>query len=117
VAVSGGANPHGTIVQLGNLTSQLVFLQQPSTSMAGGILAPVVIQLSDAMGNTISRSGVPVTIAVSSGTLLGTRRVLTNASGKATFKNLVIRKAGDLQEPGHPQGRHVYADCHIERRA
>jgi RHS repeat-associated protein len=94
VAASGGGNPHGTIVQLGNLASQLVFLQQPSTGVAGGILAPVVIQLSDATGNPISRSGVPVTIAVSSGTLLGTRRVLTNAHGQAIFKNLVIRKAG-----------------------
>ena len=76
----------------------LVVLQQPAASATAGVeLTPQpVVQIRNASGGEIARSGVPVTAAVASGngTLLGTTTRLTDVNGQAHFTNLLINGAG-----------------------
>ena len=78
--------------------TKLGIVTQPgSTAASGAPLAPQpVIQLQDASGSAVTSSGVSVTatVATGSGTLSGTTSVVTNATGVATFTNLVITGSG-----------------------
>jgi len=84
----------GTVNVTAGPASQLSITSQPSSTAMNGAPFPQqpVIQLRDASGNPVSRSGVAVTVAIASGggTLGGTTTVLTDASGTATFTNLSI---------------------------
>ncbi len=74
--------------------SKLGVTTQPSSTATNGVAFPQqpVIQLQDGAGNPVLLAGVSVTATVASGggTLGGTTSVLTNASGQATFTNLVL---------------------------
>ena len=76
----------------------LVVVQQPSASATVGIELPQqpVVQIRDAAGSEVARSGVPVTAAVASGngTLLGTTTRLTDVNGQAHFTNLLVNGTG-----------------------
>jgi hypothetical protein len=70
-----------------------VLTTQPSGAVNGvAVSGAPVVQLEDANGNYVSSLGVSVvaTITSGNGTLGGTTTVTTNASGVATFSNLVI---------------------------
>lgn len=74
--------------------SQITITTEPPTSAASGATlstAPVV-QLRDAGGNPVNRSGVNITVSLGlgGGTLNGTKTQSTNASGQATFNGLSI---------------------------
>lgn len=87
----------GDIVVSPASASLLTFLHPPSDTGAGDVISPAVtLQVKDAYGNTVSTSGVPVTIILNSGTGLlgGTTTNLTDASGLATFNNLTMEQAG-----------------------
>ncbi|MDQ3138059.1 MAG: Ig-like domain-containing protein [Gemmatimonadota bacterium] len=79
-------------------SSALAFRTQPSTDARIGerFGRQPVVQLSDASGNDVAQSGVPVTAAVASGggTLGGTITQSTDANGRAAFQDLVINGAG-----------------------
>jgi hypothetical protein len=70
---------------------------QPSASVTIGfeLERPPVIQIRDAQGNDVSRSGVPVTAAVASGsgTLDGTTTRVSDANGRVEFTDLRITGA------------------------
>jgi hypothetical protein len=73
--------------------------QPPSTALVGVVFVRwPVIQVRDAEGNAVNKSGIPVTAAIatgpSGGTLGGTLTVNTSSSGAATFSNLKLGKAG-----------------------
>jgi hypothetical protein len=74
--------------------SQLSITTQPGgTAANGALLSPQpVLQLRDAAGIAVAKSGVPVTVAIASGggTLGGTTTVSTNAAGVASFSGLSI---------------------------
>ena len=74
--------------------SKLAITTQPSTTVQNGVAfaQQPVIQLQDASGNPVAQAGVVVNAAILSGspTLGGTQNATTNASGVATFTNLVI---------------------------
>ncbi len=74
--------------------SALAIRTQPSASARVGVPfdRQPVIQLRDASGNAVARSGVPVTAAVASGggSLGGTTTRSTDGSGLATFTDLEI---------------------------
>lgn len=76
------------------VATQLAFNTAPSaTTTNGAVLAqPPVIQLRDAGGKAVSRSGVSVTVGINSGggTLGGTTTVVTSRNGRATFADLSI---------------------------
>jgi hypothetical protein len=77
--------------------SQLAFVQQPTDAVSNTAVAPAVtVQLLDPFGNTVSSSGVAVTVSLSTGTgtLSGTLTRSTNASGLATFNDLSINLTG-----------------------
>ena len=78
--------------------SKLVVTSGPSGTNAGTILAPpITVQILDLNNNPATTSGVPVTLALGTGTgtLSGTLTQLTDATGKATFGDLSINLAGD----------------------
>ncbi len=76
------------------VATQLVITQQPSALVQTGILLSQqpAVQLESATGAKVSQSGVVVTAAVASGiaVLGGTLTATTNASGVATFTNLML---------------------------
>lgn len=78
--------------------TQLQVAVQPSNSELSGVLFETQpqIQLADQNGAAVSTSGVSVTAALASGTgtLLGTKTVQTNISGRAVFTNLAISGSG-----------------------
>ena len=80
--------------------TQLAFVQQPTTAVAGQSNTPAVtVQLHDAGGNPVAQAGVTIMISLSSGTgtLGGTLSQVTDASGLATFSNLWINLIGSKQ--------------------
>ncbi len=79
---------------------QIVFVQQPTNSVAGAGIAPAMtVQLQDALGNIVNQANVQITMDILSGTgvLSGTKIRPTNTSGIATFANLSIDSAGTKQ--------------------
>ena len=78
--------------------NQLVFLQQPTNTVAGATITPsVTVQVFDQFGNLVTSDTSNVTVAIGTnpggGTLSGTL-TLAASGGVATFNNLSIDKAG-----------------------
>jgi adhesin/invasin len=77
--------------------TQLSITTQPSASAQSGVALAQqpAVQALDASGNTVARSGIVVTAAISAGggTLGGTATATTDASGTATFTDLSISGA------------------------
>jgi hypothetical protein len=97
-SASGFPNVTSSSVNItaGTPSALSISTQPGSTATSGAVLGPQpVIRLVDASGNAASQGGVNITAAIGSGagTLSGTMTVATNASGVATFTNLVITGA------------------------
>jgi hypothetical protein len=76
---------------------KLAITTAPAGTNAGAILSPVVVQIEDVItGNPVPTNGVPMTMALStgSGTLSGTLTRNSDATGKATFNDLSINLVG-----------------------
>ncbi|MBF5041990.1 hypothetical protein FGE12_06260 [Aggregicoccus sp. 17bor-14] len=72
----------------------LAFVTQPSSTVAGSALAPAVqVAVRDVHGNTVTASTASVTLALSAGSLAGTRTVAA-VNGVATFPDLSVAQAG-----------------------
>jgi hypothetical protein len=75
---------------------KLVVVQQPSTSVASGVVFPQQprVQVQDALGNNVPGAGRAITAELISGpagsSLLGSPTVGTNTQGLAIFTNLAI---------------------------
>lgn len=76
--------------------NKLVLAPGPVSTNAGAVLAPVIVQVQNSSGVPVAASGVPVTLALASGTgpLNGTLTQVTDANGQATFTNLSLTTAG-----------------------
>jgi len=94
-------SPQTANVQLGLTvfasTGNIAFVQQPMQAVGGQPISPTVtVRLIDNQGGVVP--GVTVTIAIgnnpSGGVLSGTTTVLSDATGIATFSNLLIDKPG-----------------------
>jgi PKD repeat protein len=76
----------------------LAIITQPSASARNGVQLgrQPVIQLRDPGGNPVTRAGIPVSVAIGSGSgnLTGTRQRLTDGGGRATFSDLAIVGGG-----------------------
>ncbi len=100
VATRTGGTETGTSNSLTvnpGLEKVLIFIVQPTTTAAGAIITPAVtVQLRDDYGNNVSKSGVSVALALTSGTgtLGGTTSRPSDAGGLATFSDLTINVAG-----------------------
>ncbi len=81
---------------LTGVASQVVFVQQPTSAIAGATITPsVTAELQDSNGDPVVVSGVNITLSMTtSGTLSGTLTQATNSSGLATFSDLSINLAG-----------------------
>ena len=78
--------------------AQVAFVAQPSTATAGASIAPAItVDVWDAFGNRVPSATNAVTVAIGAnpvgGTLSGTK-VVSAASGIASFADLSIDKAG-----------------------
>ncbi len=75
---------------------QLSFTTQPTDTLLGATLSPVVVQVQSAGSVSVASNGVPVTVTLSSGSgnLGGTTTRNTDATGKATFNDLTIDTIG-----------------------
>jgi large repetitive protein len=92
-----GSTSAGFTVTPGAATA-LAFTVQPSSAVAGATIAPAVqVAVRDALGNTVTSSTAPVTVAIGTnpggGTLAGTLTV-NAVNGVANFADLSIDKAG-----------------------
>jgi hypothetical protein len=95
-AVLWQTNYSSTAFTLTVSMNQLAFPTPPSDTPTGAILASVVAQAQDPNGNPTPTNGVPVTVALSSGsgTLSGTLTRNTDSTGKAVFNDLSIDLLG-----------------------
>ena len=85
----------GSIVVDPGAPSAVVFSTQPANTVAGANMANVVVNVKDAYANNISGQNVTVALSPTGVTPLGgTLTQATNASGNATFGNLVITLTG-----------------------
>ncbi len=80
--------------------NKLGFVQQPTTTTAGTAISPALtVQVLDQYGNAVADSGATVAMTVSTGpgpfTGGSTTSAVTNASGLATFNNLVLNTSGN----------------------
>jgi alpha-tubulin suppressor-like RCC1 family protein len=78
------------------LPSDLVIINMPAAGQSGVVLSPApAVQLTDAFGNPVNQSGLAITVAlaIGGGNLAGSLTIGTDASGQATFSNLVITGA------------------------
>lgn len=96
-ATSAGLNgsPVGfTATGTAGAATQLVMSTQPSAAVTSGVAFPQqpAVQLQDVNGNNVTTNGLTVTAALASGAVAlgGTLTANTNASGTATFTNLVL---------------------------
>ncbi len=94
LAVSG-LSPAGALAA--GAATHLAFLVQPSTTVAGALIADVTVEVLDADGSVVDTDGSAITLSISAnpggGTLSGTSTVAAT-SGVATFTGLTIDRAG-----------------------
>ncbi len=78
------------------VAAKLAFTTQPADTLVNATINTVVVQVEDVNGVAVSSNGVPVTLALSSGsgTLSGTTTRNTDAGGQATFNDLSIDTVG-----------------------
>ncbi len=78
--------------------AQLVFIQQPTSVVAGSAITPAVtVAIEDAQGNAVTSATNQVTIGLGLGSPAGTLgggAAATPVNGVATFSNLTINLAG-----------------------
>jgi hypothetical protein len=75
---------------------KLAFAAGPGSTNAGAVLEPVGVQVQNSSGQPVATNGVPVTLALASGTgpLNGTLTQITDVNGRATFRDLSLTIAG-----------------------
>ena len=96
VLLSLAVNLSSTSAAAATTASQLAFTTQPVNTLVGTKMTNVVVQLKDAQGSNVAKSGTAITLTLNTGSgLSGTTSVSTDASGKAAFANLVIAQAGN----------------------
>jgi len=83
-------------VATGPVAKKLAIASQPSTQVAGKVLAPIVVDVDSATGTLINtdHSQVAVSITGPGGLAIGSTNVVTAAKGVATFSNLKLNTAG-----------------------
>jgi adhesin/invasin len=75
--------------------ANLSFQQQPAAVTSGSAISPTVTVIAmDNLGNFIANELVTVTVSSGPGALRGTMTAITNASGSASFSNLVLDTPG-----------------------
>jgi hypothetical protein len=81
---------------IGSLYKLAFTTSLPGTNTAGAVFAPVVVQAQYLNGTPFATNGVPVNMAMSSGSgiLSGTLTRNTDSTGKATFNDLSINLVG-----------------------
>lgn len=80
------------------ISTQLAVTAQPTTSDCNGTMtSSFTVQLRDRLGIVVMQPGIEITASMETGpgNLLGTLTALTNASGVATFSNLIFEIGGD----------------------
>ncbi|MGC2401379.1 MAG: chitobiase/beta-hexosaminidase C-terminal domain-containing protein, partial [Acidobacteriaceae bacterium] len=78
-----------------SIASRLVYVQQPSSTRAGGTITPAVrVAMEDARGNVVTSARNQVTLSLAGGNGLQGTLTATAQNGIATFSNLSVSTAG-----------------------
>ncbi|MGZ0151930.1 hypothetical protein ACXJJ3_33070 [Kribbella sp. WER1] len=86
--------PNGSLTITAGAASKLAFVQGPSNGFAGTALSPAItVQVQDQSGNAVAASGISVKLTPSAGVIDAGDTATTDASGRATFGNVVIDTA------------------------
>jgi adhesin/invasin len=86
-----------SLTNLPAAAATLSFVQQPSNTQSGQVIAPpVAVQVQNSSGGASNTPGVPIVLSLSSGTgiLGGTLVQVTDSTGTARFNDLRISVAG-----------------------
>jgi hypothetical protein len=95
VATSSGLQEAtSNILTVRSNAAALRFLTEPHQARRHGLLAPVQVQLVDALGNSVAQAGVKITLHLTLGRLTGIVTRRTDSSGVATFTGLHIPRPG-----------------------
>jgi hypothetical protein len=72
-------------------TTRLQFVAQPTSALAGSLLTPVVVEVTDDNGNTVTSATPLITVsATPTGSILGGTLARIAVAGRATFDDLSI---------------------------
>lgn len=95
---TSGVTSAAVQLSAGEAVKLAMVAQPPASAKSGTVLAPAPsVRLEDATGNGVATAGVPVTVSLSGGGVLGgTLSVPTGADGHASFSDLTI--TGDAGE-------------------
>lgn len=77
--------------------SAVSFTQQPQSTTAGSVMAPVLVRMEDAQQNPIAGENISMIVAGGTAALGGTLTRVTNAIGIANFNDLTVAEAGTYQ--------------------
>ena len=83
------------------VAAKVAFTVQPSTVLAGAVMAPAVkVAIEDAQGNTVSTATGNVTVTITAGTgttgaVLGGTTTVAAVNGVATFSQLTVDRMGN----------------------
>ena len=79
---------------IANPAYQLAFTTEPTNTVVGTVMSPSVsVTVQDDLGNTATNYTNPITLAISSNSIVGTS-VVTPSNGIATFANLAVDTTG-----------------------
>jgi hypothetical protein len=97
-AVSEGRSGTAQVTVSVGAATRLAFIQQPTNVMAGVAIAPaIVVEAQDAGGNRVTTFNGLITLALQSpppGVALGGTVSAGAESGRATFTNITLNRAG-----------------------
>jgi adhesin/invasin len=96
-AVAGVGSANFNLTNAAGDAAAIAFVQQPQSTTAGTVLAPVSASLTDSHGNPIGGIKLTVSLPGFPGILSGTTTVVTDAAGLATYTDLTIKAAGNYK--------------------
>ena len=96
-AVTGAGSANFALTNTAGDAAAIAFVQQPRSTAAGSVLAPVSASLTDSHGNLIGGIKLTVSLPGFPGILSGTTIVTTDATGLATYNDLTIKTAGSYK--------------------
>ena len=93
--------------------SKLTFTTEPPASITANSAFAAAVQVTDSYGNLVPNASV--TLSPSSGTLTGTKTVLTDATGTATFGGLAMSTVGTGLHADSDR-KHAHRSIHVVQR-
>ena len=98
LATSEGRSGSAQVTVTPGAAARLVFRTQPGNAAAGATIAPVVVEVQDALGNRVAGSTASVSVALGAnpgGGALGGTLTVSAVDGIATLSTLTVDRSGE----------------------